>query len=76
MYDHSDFHNDMQNAENELAARFPAGKHVRYVPYHAEGDIQHPDCENGIVSSVRGTTIFVRFGLGDTAQGCKEDQLA
>lgn len=25
---------------------FHVGDMVRYVPYHAHGDIRHPDCEN------------------------------
>lgn len=60
-----------------MAENFEPGQHVRYVPYHAEGDSSHPDCENGVVSSVNTNTqtIFVRFGMGDTAQGCKADQL-
>lgn len=65
----------IDSVESALRAQFPAGKHVRYVPYHAEGDTSHLDCENGIVSSVRGTTIFVRFSIYGTPQGCKADQL-
>ncbi len=63
-----------------------AGDRVRYVPYHAHGDITHADCEDGVVTSVRlvesarldaapATTIFVRFGNSQTSQGCKPDQL-
>lgn len=51
------------------------GQHVRYVPYHAEGNLTHRDCEDGIVSSKNDTYIFVRFKLGATAQACKPDQL-
>lgn len=65
----------MPDNEQTLAERFYAGRDVRYVPYHANGDTSHPDCQNGKVSSVRGTTIFVRFTTGGTAEGCKEDQL-
>jgi len=65
---------------------FVPGQHVRYVPYHAHGDASHPDCENGVVSSVRTHSpvdgspieppiIFVRFGGGETGQGCNPDQL-
>lgn len=32
------------------------GQRVRYVPGHAHGDQNHPDCEDGIVRS------FNRFG--------------
>lgn len=61
--------------EDELKAKYPQGRSVRYVPYHAEGNVRHADCENGVVSSVRNTTVFVRFSLGATAQGCRDDQL-
>jgi len=64
---------------------FTIGQHVRYVPYHAYGDASHPDCENGVVTSIRTHSpvdgsemvppiIFVRF-RGETSQGCNPDQL-
>lgn len=41
---------------------FEKGDRVRYVPGHAEGDYNHPDCEDGIVSSVRDETrVFVKY---------------
>lgn len=57
---------------------FNPGDRVIYVPLHAKDDINHADCERGSVSSVRGSSIFVkfddqvsRFGLdGTTAQYC------
>ena len=69
----------------KIPKRFAPGEHVRYVPYHANGDASHPDCENGVVTSIRTHSpvdgkpldepiIFVRF-RGDTSQGCKMDQL-
>lgn len=30
---------------------FEIGQRVRYIPGHAKGDPQHPDCEDGIVRS-------------------------
>lgn len=53
------------------------GMNVRYVPYHADGEIGHSDCETGVVSSVSESYIFVRFGLAGTgtAQACNPDQL-
>lgn len=51
------------------------GMRVRYVPYHAHGDLAHKDCEDGIVSSKNNTYIFVRFKLGAVGQACKQDQL-
>lgn len=55
-------------------ADFHAGDMVRYVPYHAHGDIRHADCENGRVTSKNDTYVFVRFH-SETSQACKPDQL-
>jgi len=74
-------------SDNHLANQraFVPGQRVRYVPYHAYGDASHPDCENGVVTSVRTHSpvdgeplptpiVFVRF-RGETSQGCNPDQL-
>lgn len=61
---------------------FKPGMAVRYVPGHAHGDIGHPDCEDGRVSSV-GAYVFVKFNRqvarigwdGTTAQSCDPDTL-
>jgi len=37
------------------------GRNVLYIPEHAHGDINHPDCEVGIISSWLDKYIFVRF---------------
>ncbi|MBD3260428.1 MAG: hypothetical protein GF334_01900 [Candidatus Altiarchaeales archaeon] len=37
------------------------GTQIIYVPMHADGDINHPDCEAGFVTSVRGDTVFCRY---------------
>ena len=51
------------------------GDLVKYVPYHAHGNLKHPDCEIGKVTSISANdTIFVRF-KGVTSQGCNPDQL-
>ena len=54
---------------------FKEGENVRYVPYHAHGDIRHKDCENGIVTSVNDYYVFVDFGTSLHSQACKTDQL-
>lgn len=64
---------------------FKKGDKVIYVPTHAHGDCLHKDCENGVVSSVRGDTVFVKYDnamcimtTGDepyTAQGTNADDL-
>ena len=36
------------------------GTQIVYVPSHASG-INHPDCEEGFVTSIRGNTVFCRY---------------
>jgi hypothetical protein len=38
-----------------------SGTQIIYVPDHAEGDADHPDCEHGFVTSVRGDIAFCRY---------------
>lgn len=47
---------------------------VIYVPYHANGDHLHKDCERGRITSKNDHYIFVRFS-GETSQACLPDQL-
>ena len=51
---------------------FQVGDHVTYVPNHANGDINHRDCERGIVSTVEGSgetqKVWVRYGINSTGQ--------
>ena len=37
------------------------GVQIVYVPDHAEGDLKHPDCEEGFVTSIKGRVVFCRF---------------
>lgn len=37
------------------------GDRVIYIPTHAEGNINHPDCEYGTISSWNDTYIFVKY---------------
>ena len=60
---------------------FKKGDAVRYVPVYAH-DSSHFDCENGVVSSVTDTFVFVKYGkhikTGDescTAQATYPDRL-
>ena len=41
------------------------GMQIIYVPTHANGDISHPDCEAGFVTSVRGDAAFCRYWRRD-----------
>lgn len=56
-------------------ADFKPGQLVRFVPSHADGDINHPDCENGRVTSTNDKYVFVRFGHSEGGQACNPDQL-
>ena len=47
---------------------FADGESVRYVPGHAHGNIEHADCQNGIVSSKNDTNVFVRYFHRDVLQ--------
>ena len=40
---------------------FKHGMRVRYIPTHADGDENHKDCEDGIVSSVNDYCVFVKY---------------
>lgn len=37
------------------------GDQIIYVPRHAKGDTDHPNCERGFVTSVRGDNAFCRY---------------
>jgi hypothetical protein len=68
-----------------MSSDFRHGMHVLYVPNHAGGDIKHPDCQRGIVSSIRDHYVFVKYDCaacmmitGDepyTAQATNPDNL-
>jgi hypothetical protein len=65
-----------QGLTNTKLTDFKTGDRVRYVPYHAHGDLGHKDCENGRVTSVNTAYVFVRFRPeGDTSEACLPDQL-
>jgi len=42
------------------------GDRAAYIPYHANGDINHPDVEYGIVTGMNKEYVFVRFGNEET----------
>ena len=42
-------------------ADFSKGERVRYLPLHADGDIRHEDCQNGVVSSTNDRWVFVKY---------------
>jgi len=56
---------------------------VRYIPGHAEGDHNHPDCMDGAISGFGSTAVFVKFDKhvgrfgwdGATPQPCSPEDL-
>ncbi len=64
---------------------FKKGMRVKYAPNHAEGDVHHKDCRDGVVSSTNDTWVFVKYDnlccrmvTGDepyTAQATSPDNL-
>jgi len=44
-----------------MTSNFKKGDHVTYVPTHAQGNTGHPDCTQGVVSSVNDTFVFVKY---------------
>ena len=51
------------------------GARVRYVPMHAHGDLNHPDCEIGIVTSWNDEFVFVRYRGNEHSKATKPDDL-
>ncbi len=43
--------------------KFRKGVRVVYVPTHAHQDLNHPDCEYGVVSSINDKFVFVKFDI-------------
>ena len=52
---------EFQVSFREIGSMFKELDRVLYVPTHAEGDQDHPDCEKGRVSTVTEKMVFVRF---------------
>jgi len=45
----------------EKTSDFKKGDKVRYVPNHANGNIHHPRCKDGVVSSHNPLFVFVKY---------------
>lgn len=68
---------------NNTIDDFCPGQKVIYVPTHAHGDKNHPDCEVGHVSSVNRKYVFVKFDKqlnqmawdDVTSQACRPEDL-
>lgn len=50
------------------------GATVKYIPGHAKGDTNHPDCEVGKVTEIRHSGVFVRFRR-ESAECCTPGDL-
>lgn len=48
---------------------------VTYVPTHANGNINHEDCERGRVTSQNAHYVFVRFGTDTHSKACRPEDL-
>jgi hypothetical protein len=44
-----------------MTGNFKTGDHVTYVPSHAQGNLTHADCQQGVVSSVNDEWVFVKY---------------
>jgi hypothetical protein len=44
-----------------IPSDFSKGDLVRYVPRHANGDEDHKDCRDGVVSSTNDKWVFVKY---------------
>ena len=58
---------------------FVVGRRVIYVPKHVQaihgGDVNHPDCEHGVITSKNAQTVFVRFDGDSHSKGCYPEDL-
>lgn len=59
----------------EIREKCKTGMHVRYMPPSASGDRHHPDCRDGIVSTVCEEQVFVRFGGKHVSEPCDPEDL-
>jgi len=51
----------MNRKKGDKFQELKIGDRVIYVPTHASGDINHKDCEYGIVKSKNDTYVFVNY---------------
>jgi len=66
---------DHEPEQGQRAGDFTAGERVLYVPNHAHGDRNHPDCERGVVTSTNRVNVFVRYGNGIHSQATSPEDL-
>jgi len=57
--------------------KFYSGMKVIYIPEHAKGDKNHPDCERGTVTAWNEKFVFVKFARNTTGLGkaCRPENL-
>ncbi len=60
---------------SDLVKGFDEGRMVKYMPHHANGDLNHPDNQIGKISSWNSRFVFVNFGNGDTSPACDPNDL-
>ena len=71
----SDSRNSGSNPDAPTTQTFCVNDFVLYVPMHAKGNVNHPDCEAGIVTSTNDHYIFVRYGTRSTSQATRPRDL-
>ncbi len=54
---------------------FRPGMAVRYVPYHAKGNQNAPDCEDGVVIGTSDKYVFVKYAGRGGAQATRPEYL-
>jgi hypothetical protein len=63
---------------NNMTNQFNVGDRVVYIPYHAHGNVDHEDCEYGVITSTNSRYVFVCFeedSVSRQSKACKPDQL-
>lgn len=58
-----------------MSIELKEGDKVRYVPSHAHANVEHKDCEDGVVTTIRDKSIWVRFGSDTHAKLCAPELL-
>ena len=48
---------------------------VTYVPFHAKGNAQHEDCEQGVIIEVREENVMVLYCKSRTVQATDPENL-
>ena len=50
-----------RSKEKKMNKDYKHGDRVRYIPNHAEGNLSHSSCQDGVVSSINESWVFVKY---------------